>query len=272
MAYNHEYPYTDPNRHNSDWEINTVKELQQKVAEFDVLAAQIIAALQKVEGFDSRLTALEAMKEEVDSLVADVATLKLTNSELLRRISALEAQFASITSLIDSAVAVEAARRYEEDTKLRVEINQLRISLDARIDDLEAAIEQLLPVDLYNRVAGKRLDLERNNYNIYEDLRYFGFNNAELASFGGSNEEVASRVHDNRDYALNAKKRYKRGYVYAPDGRRKALTNALSDIIVIIKGGASNEALAAYMLAQSLTNEDLADVISTNFGRFSALI
>lgn len=27
MAYPYEYPYTDPNRHNSDWAINKVKEL-----------------------------------------------------------------------------------------------------------------------------------------------------------------------------------------------------------------------------------------------------
>lgn len=272
MGYNHEWPYTDPDRFNTDWEINTVKALQKKVASFDEVIAQIMKALSTIEGFESRLEALEAMKSEVDSLVEDVTALKLSNTELLQRIAALEAEFNLISSMIDSAVALEAARRYEEDTKLRIEINQLRIALDARIDDLETAIEQLLPVDLYNRVAGKRLDLERNNYNIYEDLRYFGFNNAELASFGGSNEEVASKVHDNRDYALNAKKRYKRGYVYAPDGRRKALTNALSDIIVIIKGGANNDALAAYMLAQSLTNENLSSVIATNFDRFSALI
>lgn len=31
MAYNHEYPYTDPNRMNTDWEINTVKELVETV-------------------------------------------------------------------------------------------------------------------------------------------------------------------------------------------------------------------------------------------------
>lgn len=27
MAYNHEWPYTDPNRYNSDWAINKIKEL-----------------------------------------------------------------------------------------------------------------------------------------------------------------------------------------------------------------------------------------------------
>ena len=31
MAYNHEYPYTDPYRANADWLINTVKQLDNKV-------------------------------------------------------------------------------------------------------------------------------------------------------------------------------------------------------------------------------------------------
>ena len=31
MAYNHEWPYTDTGRANTDWEINQVKELTKKV-------------------------------------------------------------------------------------------------------------------------------------------------------------------------------------------------------------------------------------------------
>lgn len=31
MAYNYEYPYTDPNRYNADWLLNKVKELDDIV-------------------------------------------------------------------------------------------------------------------------------------------------------------------------------------------------------------------------------------------------
>lgn len=34
MAYNHEYPYTDPNRANTDWEINKVKDFSKFLDEF----------------------------------------------------------------------------------------------------------------------------------------------------------------------------------------------------------------------------------------------
>ena len=31
MAYNHEYPYTDPNRYNADWLLNKMKELESRL-------------------------------------------------------------------------------------------------------------------------------------------------------------------------------------------------------------------------------------------------
>ena len=37
MAYNHEYPYVDPNRHNSDWILNKIKELEGEMDTFEAL-------------------------------------------------------------------------------------------------------------------------------------------------------------------------------------------------------------------------------------------
>ena len=31
MAYNYEYPYTDPNRYNDDWLLNKMKELDSRL-------------------------------------------------------------------------------------------------------------------------------------------------------------------------------------------------------------------------------------------------
>ena len=31
MAYNYEYPYTDPNRYNDDWLLNKMKELEGRL-------------------------------------------------------------------------------------------------------------------------------------------------------------------------------------------------------------------------------------------------
>lgn len=37
MAYNHEYPYVDPNRYNSDWILNKIKDLMQEMSDFIAL-------------------------------------------------------------------------------------------------------------------------------------------------------------------------------------------------------------------------------------------
>lgn len=37
MAYNHEYPYVDPNRYNSDWILNKIKELEGEMGTFEAL-------------------------------------------------------------------------------------------------------------------------------------------------------------------------------------------------------------------------------------------
>ena len=269
MAFNHEYPYTDPNRINTDWEINKVKEVLEMVDHFDAVAAEMEAALNKIDSMDNRIRALEALRDEVRNLSREVTNLDNSVSVLSNKVDLMNTALESMRALISTSINAEALKRIEGDTNLLQRINLINIQLTARIDELEIAISRLVPVDVWNRISGKRLPFDENNYRIYEDLRYLGFTNAELSSFGGSNEEVSNRVHDNRDFALNAKKRFKRFYVYTPDGVRKNLNNALSDIIVLIRGGLDNSAFDAYMSSNNLTNEDLSAVISTNFDRFS---
>ena len=42
MAYNYEYPYTDPHRYNSDWVINEVAELEKSAKIYPVVAGDPI--------------------------------------------------------------------------------------------------------------------------------------------------------------------------------------------------------------------------------------
>lgn len=42
MAYNYEYPYTDPHRYNSDWVINEVAELEKAAKIFPVVVGEPI--------------------------------------------------------------------------------------------------------------------------------------------------------------------------------------------------------------------------------------
>lgn len=79
MAYNYEYPYVDPNRHNSDWLLNYVKEakafLEKCKDELDNLAkkdlelqAQIDKLQYWIDNFDSELIA-EAVKKWIGTMI-----------------------------------------------------------------------------------------------------------------------------------------------------------------------------------------------------------
>lgn len=79
MAYNYEYPYVDPNRHNSDWLLNYVKEVKafldkckdelDKLAKKDLeLQAQIDKLQYWIDNFDSELIA-EAVKKWIGTMI-----------------------------------------------------------------------------------------------------------------------------------------------------------------------------------------------------------
>lgn len=42
MAYNYEYPYTDPHRYNADWLLNEVAELKARPGIYEMIAGEAI--------------------------------------------------------------------------------------------------------------------------------------------------------------------------------------------------------------------------------------
>lgn len=58
MAYNYEYPYVDPDRHNDDWALHTIKKLEDEIPGIKETLAQHgidIEALQKwVSNFENQ--------------------------------------------------------------------------------------------------------------------------------------------------------------------------------------------------------------------------
>ena len=84
MAYNYEYPYTDPNRYNSDWLLNKMKELEGRL---DGIVEETLALTKtyvdnRLETYQSQIESIRRELEEVsqrtDTLSAHVA------SEVLR--------------------------------------------------------------------------------------------------------------------------------------------------------------------------------------------
>ena len=67
MAYNYEYPYTDPNRYNDDWLLNKMKELEGRL---DGIVEETLAITKTY--VDNRL---ETYQSQIDSIRQEIADI-----------------------------------------------------------------------------------------------------------------------------------------------------------------------------------------------------
>ena len=86
MAYNYEYPYTDPNRYNADWLLNKMKELEAR------LDGILEDALKLTKAYvDDRLanyqTQISEIKQEIETLSDRDEEI---SSEMIRQVVRLE--------------------------------------------------------------------------------------------------------------------------------------------------------------------------------------
>lgn len=68
MAYNYEYPYTDPNRYNADWLLNKMKELEGRL---DGIVEETLALTKTY--VDNRLEAYQSLIESIRREIAEVS-------------------------------------------------------------------------------------------------------------------------------------------------------------------------------------------------------
>ena len=133
MAYNYEYPYTDPNRYNADWLLNKMKELEGR---------------------------LDGILEEA---------LKLTKEYVDTRLSDYQEQIAQIRKEIQAQIAQirkEIQAVSDRTDELSEEIVRQVARLEGLISDSEQKAENLFII------ANNRTDLliERNNEYIFREI------------------------------------------------------------------------------------------------------
>ena len=76
MAYNYEYPYTDPNRYNADWLLNKMKELEGRL---DGIVEETLALTKTY--VDNRLATYQSQIESIKQEIAEVSQRTDTLSE-----------------------------------------------------------------------------------------------------------------------------------------------------------------------------------------------
>lgn len=87
MAYNYEYPYTDPNRYNADWLLNKMKELEGRL---DGIVEEALALTKTY--VDNRLETYQSQLESIRREIAEVSqrtnTLSLHVADEVLRLEA----------------------------------------------------------------------------------------------------------------------------------------------------------------------------------------
>lgn len=280
----HEFPHTT----NYDSDLREVlyymKEFEKALNEYAQAIEDLQDAADDVRKLRADVTVLQNATEDLPQIRAQIGALQTTTTLIIQRLSNAESdidalfdgfreQTALVNKLINDARLEMLEQIMSVETEVFTRIYTLNFKVERYYDELNRRIEELVPTDVYNRVAGERLSLEDNNFNIYEDLRYGGLTNAELAEYGQSNNYIASIVMNNRDQAINLRKRLKLHYLYSPtSGKRVSHANAISQAIVAFTNnahsGATNNGLYSTMLADAATNDDIGSYYTSNYNKY----
>ena len=283
-----EFPSTDYYKRDLREIVDYCREFERTLNSYAEVIEQLQAAITDISGMQSDIADLQDATSDLNTIRQNISNLQTSVADLIKQVGELNIDMDSVYSYINGQLSnirslIEVNRRIFEGKLSELQFAQtyyvytLNKKMDKMYNELKELIEQIVPTDVYNRVAGVRLSLDDNNFNVYEDLRYGGLSNAELSEFGVSNDYIKSIVLNNRDQAINLRKRLKLHYLYSPvSGKRAAHANAISQAIVVFTtnnhAGATNQVLYDTMLADSKTNDDISDYYTTNFGKYFWLV
>ena len=264
--------------------IETFNEYESIIVELQQALIDISGALKDITEIKTKLISIDNTLEQLQNQYLALQQVdknqQIEIDELNAKLNNLIISYNSIIGYIDNKIANLQVENSTAWIRLENYINTQDRILQLQIDELTELVNNSV-ARVYNPVRGVRENLDDNNWDIYQDLRYGGFTNAELSEFGISNEHVASLVHNNRDYALNAKKRFKRHYLFSPvTGKEVAHSNAISQAIIAVIGSITNNAFVVttnQMLYDSmntagLTNDDVGTLFTTNFERYTVSV
>ena len=98
MAYNYEYPYTDPNRYNADWLLNKMKELEGRLDGIveEALRLTKIYVDERLVGYQAQISEI---KREINKLYNQDDEI---SAEIVRQVARLEDLIADAESKAES--------------------------------------------------------------------------------------------------------------------------------------------------------------------------
>lgn len=271
MAYNHEYPYTDPYRANADWLLHKVKEFQATLDSWKETIDALIEALKELEDYDNRITALENLTADYNQVKAKVAALESGLTEAFKEIGETNTRIDNI--IIDYDLVLEELARLASLFKVYLKeankytdqkISEISLDFYSEVLKLQRQIDELKelrPEELINPVRYTKNELQKSYDLAYADMRDDALTNSQYAELGLTNNEYAAYGFTNLNFALHSRTLFKWDYVFgAVSGIKKAVSNALSEIVTFIVGTMTNTEYAAL----DLTNDEYAALNLTN--------
>lgn len=271
MAYNHEYPYVDPNRINGDWLLNQVKDFRATLESWEAIINELSEAIKAIPIIDGRLDALEAATEDLTAIRAAINSLDEAIERLTREDTKLWDAIGNITIDYDLVLnQIEELRglfpKYLKHAKdyTDVKVSELFIDFNVIANELQAQIDELRrlrPEEVINPVRYESVGLQKAYDLAYADMRDDALTNEQLGELGLTNEELADLDFTNLNFALHSRTLLKWDYVFgAISGIKKSVSNALSEVVTFIVGTLSNDQYTAL----DLTNDDYAALNLTN--------
>ena len=176
MAYNYEYPYTDPNRYNADWLLNKMKELEGRL---DGIVEETLKLTK--EYVDNRLIDYQ---KQISEIRIDIKTLYDKDTELsdemIRQVMRLEGLISLAEQKSESLFIIANNR-----TDLQIERNNEYIFREIE-DNILSNItvinyftgERMTVQDMFNYLASLHLQ----NAITYNGLRDKNLTYAELVA------------------------------------------------------------------------------------------
>lgn len=256
MAYNYEYPYTDPSRYNADWLLKRMKEVDDEYAylttRFKEIEAEFKILSDKVDAFeqeiDSKIAiAINTYRQEIDGEIA----------EIKHALSMYAAAIVNLKKYIDD-------NDHETLWACAKMVNEAKSELENMIIALEAKIEEF-DDSMYNPLSGRVERYEVVIRDLWESERYRALTNTEYESLGYDNDTYTAYNLNNRMYAVEAKDWLNdfgiRDIVRARDGVNTYEYNCDSDVLTTAIQSISADDYAAYnydndtYAALDLTNE-----------------
>lgn len=263
MAWNTEYPYIDPNRVNTDWQLNEIKEFSEKLDSWESIIEEIQEAIKEFNKFDGRITALETktdaqglqianLQSGLQAVRAAIVTIESDILDTKERLNYIEDSYDSIIRIIDiklatlkaeleSALEFETRERILADYELGVRLERLALSTAAALEEFREELAKKEVTEIYNPIAAKKLSLEANNRKLYVDLRDHGITYGQMLERPKTYGELAKFTF--KDLALKGGEifKYIGGTISPITGKLELTRQSLSLLIGRISGSYAYE-------------------------------